>query len=148
MLDKPIISSLSDTKEGWVLKETDNKIYVQTIRPALFCDYIFYIETIRGVTHIFNTQREQYEITLLSPNFNYMAESLEEKMYELEEEAERKELFVGAFSHELKTPLTSIIGYSDLLRCKEMNAEQRNICAQYIFTEGKRQEMLSMWTLL
>ncbi len=86
----------------------------------------------------------QDEISLLSQNFNQMADHLEEKIHELKEEADRKELFVGAFSHELKTPLTSIIGYSDLLRRKEMNAEQRHMCANYIFTEGMRLETLSM----
>lgn len=86
----------------------------------------------------------QDEIALLSQNFNQMADTLEEKIHELEDEAERKELFVGSFAHELKTPLTSIIGYSDLLRRKEMDGEQRHICAEYIFTEGKRLETLSM----
>ena len=86
----------------------------------------------------------QDEITLLSENFNHMTDRLEEKMNELKNEAERKELFVGAFSHELKTPLTSIIGYSDLLRQKKMNATEQQICAEYIFTEGKRLETMSM----
>ncbi len=84
------------------------------------------------------------EIALLSEHFNQMTDRLEEKMNELQDEAERKELFVGAFSHELKTPLTSIIGYSDLLRQEKINAEQRHVCAEYIFSEGKRLEVLSM----
>ena len=88
--------------------------------------------------------RGQDEIALLSGNFNHMADRLEETIHALKEEAERKELFVGAFSHELKTPLTSIIGYSDLLLQKEMSAEQRDICAKYIFSEGKRLETLAM----
>lgn len=88
--------------------------------------------------------RGQDEITLLSENFNHMADRLEETIHALKEEAEQKELFVGAFSHELKTPLTSIIGYSDLLLQKEMGAEQRSICIKYIFSEGKRLETLAM----
>lgn len=197
-LDKTIISSLNTDYAGWTIKETENKVYVQTMRPVIYLDSVFYIETIRDVTHVFANQRSQYEImikvivgmilfagvltfvisklllrriaaltettkvisngkiservrvrgqdeiALLSENFNQMADHLEEKMHELQDEAERKELFVGAFSHELKTPLTSIIGYSDLLRQKELNAEQRHICAEYIFTEGKRLETLSM----
>lgn len=84
------------------------------------------------------------EITLLSENFNQMADHLEEKICQLEEETEKKELFVGAFSHELKTPLTSIIGYADLLRRKKLSTRQREICIEYIFSEGKRLEHLSM----
>lgn len=86
----------------------------------------------------------QDEIARLSENFNDMADSLEEKIRELEAEAKRKEEFVAAFSHELKTPLTSIIGYSDLMRQRELNEEERHICANYIFSEGKRLETLSL----
>lgn len=86
----------------------------------------------------------QDEFSLLSKNFNYMADDLEEKIYELKREAERRERFVSDFSHELKTPLTSIIGYSDILRRKELNPERISLCANYIFTEGKRLETLSM----
>ncbi|MCI8342016.1 MAG: HAMP domain-containing histidine kinase [Firmicutes bacterium] len=84
------------------------------------------------------------EIAILSKNFNKMAEELEEKINRLKDEAERKELFVGAFSHEIKTPLTSVIGYSDMLMRSEMSAEKIHICAEYIFSEGKRLENLSM----
>lgn len=88
--------------------------------------------------------RGEDEISELSRNFNKMADDLEEKIRRLEEQAEREELFVGAFSHELKTPLTSVIGYADMLRRKEMGAEQTHICAEYIFSEGKRLETLSI----
>lgn len=84
------------------------------------------------------------EITMLSQNFNQMADNLESKMGELQENAERQERFVGAFAHELKTPLTSIIGYSDLLRGNTPSSERIQMCADYIFNEGKRLEELSM----
>ncbi|WMJ23428.1 HAMP domain-containing sensor histidine kinase [Paludicola sp. MB14-C6] len=84
------------------------------------------------------------EFTTLSKNFNSMANDLEIKIHELESELEKKEMFIGAVSHELKTPLTSIIGYSDMLRSKQMEKERVRLCADYIFTEGKRLETLSM----
>lgn len=84
------------------------------------------------------------EIAILSHNFNQMSIELEEKMEALHQEIENREVFVGAFSHELKTPLTSIIGYSDMLRNKEMTEEKQKICANYIYSEGKRLEALSM----
>lgn len=84
------------------------------------------------------------ELSLLSQSFNSMADELERKFEELKAEAERREMFVGAFSHELKTPLTSIIGYSDMLRSKKMDEDRIRVCADYIFTEGKRLEKLSM----
>lgn len=84
------------------------------------------------------------EIDILSENFNKMAEQLQGKIDQLEEEAQRKERFVAAFSHELKTPLTSVIGYADLLRQKDLPMDQRICCANYIFSEGKRLENISM----
>ena len=84
------------------------------------------------------------KLSLLAWNVDQMADRLAEKILELKEEGKKKELFVAAFSHELKTPLTSIIGYSDLLRSKDLDPEQRHVCADYIFQEGKRLERLSM----
>lgn len=49
-----------------------------------------------------------------------MAVRLSENMAALKEYARRQEMFVGNFDHELKTPLTSIIGYADMLRSKRM----------------------------
>ncbi|WP_281815245.1 sensor histidine kinase [Vallitalea longa] len=84
------------------------------------------------------------EIGNLANNFNLMAANLEEKINELKEEASKQETFVACFSHELKTPLTSIIGYADMLRSKKMNREQMVLSANYIFEEGKRLESISM----
>lgn len=83
------------------------------------------------------------EIALLSEDFNNMADSLEEKMEELTDAVRRQEDFTASFAHELKTPLTSIIGYSDMLRRMEMNPEETAEAANYIYTQGKRLESLS-----
>ncbi|MBQ7359161.1 MAG: HAMP domain-containing histidine kinase [Lachnospiraceae bacterium] len=83
------------------------------------------------------------EIALLSEDFNNMADSLEEKMVELTDAVRRQEDFTASFAHELKTPLTSIIGYSDMLRRMEMNQEETAEAANYIYTQGKRLESLS-----
>lgn len=50
---------------------------------------------------------------------------------------------MGAFAHELKTPMTSIIGYADLLRQGTPDDTTRMMAADYIFSEGKRLEQLS-----
>lgn len=83
------------------------------------------------------------EIALLSEDFNNMADSLEEKMEELKDAVRRQEDFTASFAHELKTPLTSIIGYSDMLRRMEMSEEETAEAANYIYTQGKRLESLS-----
>ena len=50
---------------------------------------------------------------------------------------------MGAFAHELKTPMTAIIGYGDLLRRDNLRDETRLMAAEYIVSEGKRLERLS-----
>lgn len=84
------------------------------------------------------------EIGDLSQDFNQMADALQAHIARMENEAKRREDFVASFAHELKTPLTSIIGYADTLRSMEMNEENRFACANYIFTEGRRLERLSL----
>ena len=84
------------------------------------------------------------ELGHLTDDFNTMADELTNHMAELKEAAESRERFVAAFAHELKTPLTSIVGYADLLRSRDLDAEKSFMSANYIFTEGKRLEKLSL----
>jgi len=51
---------------------------------------------------------------------------------------------MGGFAHELKTPLTSIIGYADLLRGHSLSDTDKQEAANYIFMEGRRLEVLSL----
>ncbi len=69
---------------------------------------------------------------------------LEQSISNLEDVANRREEFIASFAHELKTPLTAIIGYADMLRSKEMTPKTRFTAAGYIFSEGKRLEALSL----
>jgi len=87
--------------------------------------------------------RTRDEIGLLAEDFNRMAARLEENIGELKASVERRERFLGAFAHELKTPMTSIIGYADLLRAGRLSPEEQSQAAHYIFSEGKRLENLS-----
>lgn len=83
------------------------------------------------------------EIGELAESFNRMADRLVEQMKEKELEAKQKEDFTAAFAHELKTPLTSIIGYADMLNSIELTEEERREAYFYIFSQGKRLESLS-----
>ncbi|MCM1135045.1 MAG: HAMP domain-containing histidine kinase [Clostridium sp.] len=84
------------------------------------------------------------ELGQLTCDFNHMAEALEENMGKLEDEIQAREDFVGAFAHELKTPLTAIIGYADMLRSRQMDEEKSLLSANYIYKEGKRLEAMSI----
>lgn len=83
------------------------------------------------------------EIGQLAEDFNRMAVRLSENMEALKDYARRQEMFVGNFDHELKTPLTSIIGYGDMLRSKRMTEEQTVLLADQIVREGKRLQVMS-----
>lgn len=83
------------------------------------------------------------EIAELARNFNHMADTISEKMDELTMQAKRQEDFTASFAHELKTPLTSIIGYADMLRTVDCTREETMEAVNYIFHQGKRLESLS-----
>ena len=88
-------------------------------------------------------QVSYYELGQLTCDFNSMAETLEQHIETLEEEIKAREEFMGDFAHELKTPLTAIIGYADMLRSHKLDEEQSFMSANYIYTEGKRLEAMS-----
>ena len=83
------------------------------------------------------------EIGELGRNFNQMAEKIQENVEQIQLEAQKKEQFVSDFAHELKTPLTSIIGYADRIYQSDMGREETKKAAEYIFSEGMRLESLA-----
>lgn len=83
------------------------------------------------------------EFGQLSHDIDSMADKLQENIIRLETDMQRQEAFMGAFAHELKTPMTSIIGYADLLRQDGLDYNKQQRAANYIFTEGRRLEKLS-----
>ena len=83
------------------------------------------------------------ELGQLTTDFNSMANVLEETIGELKDEVRAREDFIAAFAHELKTPLTAIIGYADMLRSRKLDEEKHFLSANYIYTEGKRLENMS-----
>lgn len=85
----------------------------------------------------------QDEIGLLSKDFLRMSHQIKENITQLKEYNQRQELFIANFTHELKTPLTSIIGYGDMLRSKRMSEEDMILSANHIVSEGKRLEAIS-----
>lgn len=79
----------------------------------------------------------------LTGDFNRMAEALEQTIGNLKEEVQAREEFIAAFSHELKTPLTSMVGYADMLRSRKLEEEKQFVAANYIYTESRRLEKMS-----
>lgn len=88
--------------------------------------------------------RSRDEVGQLAADFNRMAEQLERNVNRIQESMALQERFMADFSHEMKTPMTSIIGYADLLRSQVLTPDEQMDAANYIFSEGKRLEALGL----
>ncbi|MBQ7371401.1 MAG: HAMP domain-containing histidine kinase [Blautia sp.] len=84
------------------------------------------------------------EISSLARDFNRMAEKTKESVWKIQESKQRQQRFTDNFSHELKTPLTAMIGYADMIRSKKLSEEERVLYADHIVREGRRLEVMSM----
>ena len=87
--------------------------------------------------------RSNDELGQVARDFNAMADALEAKISELDSALERQKEFTASFAHELKTPLTSVIGYADTLRSRALPPERQFEAADYIVSEGKRLQSMS-----
>ena len=83
------------------------------------------------------------EMGQLTADFNHMAEALEQNIQNLENEVRAREDFIAAFSHELKTPLTSIINYVDLLKREDLHNEKAN---EYLIVLDQKSQRLKTLT--
>lgn len=88
--------------------------------------------------------RSRDEVGQLAADFNRMAGQLERNVNRIQETMALQERFMADFSHEMKTPMTSIIGYADLLRSQVLTPDEQMDAANYIFSEGKRLEALGL----
>ena len=83
------------------------------------------------------------QIGELTADFNTMTEAVKQKVEKLEDIASERKLFIHNMTHEMKTPLTSIIGFSDLLRSARRDDETVHDYAESIYKEGKYLKSIS-----
>lgn len=76
------------------------------------------------------------EIGEFAGAFNQMTEKVEKQVEDLE-------LLLGALAHEIKTPMTAVIGYSDSLLHVKLSEEQKKRSLEQIHDAGLRLERLS-----
>lgn len=83
------------------------------------------------------------EVGEMAASFNRMAERIEEQVTQLEQVSLQRKQLLGSLTHELKTPMTSIIGYSDTLLHVKVDQERRDKALIHIHEECRRLERLS-----
>ena len=83
------------------------------------------------------------EVGELSRSFDHMADTVQQKISDLEDTARRRELLLGALTHEMKTPMTAIIGFSGSLLSMPLSEEERMEAAHEINEAARRTERLS-----
>lgn len=70
--------------------------------------------------------------------FNCMAGRIENQVKELSAESERRRLMLGSLTHEMKTPMTSIMGYASSLLQVNLKEEQKEKALRHIYEECSR----------
>lgn len=83
------------------------------------------------------------ELGELAYNFNCMADSVENTMLSLTRAAEDKQEFIDDLAHEIKTPITSILGYAEYLKKANSSKENQIIALEYLYNSMFRLQNLS-----
>ena len=84
------------------------------------------------------------ELGELACSFNHMAATIEESIQKLTETNRRQQQMLGSLAHELKTPMTAIMGYADTLLTVRLSDKRREQALRYIQKECSRLSRLSV----
>jgi len=82
------------------------------------------------------------EIAALAQSFNAMAGAVEQNIGSLELKAQQQEMLLAAVAHEIKTPMTSVIGYADTLQRTKLTEAQQQDAICRIHAECRYMERL------
>ena len=83
------------------------------------------------------------EFSELAADFNCMADAIEENVGMLHEKSARQQAFINDLSHEMKTPVTSVLLCAETLLGRNVPPETRNRLLTRIYDQGKWLEALS-----
>lgn len=84
------------------------------------------------------------EIGNFGKSLNAMTTAIQENIAQIEAVSENRRLFIGNLTHEIRTPLTSIVGYSSLIKNRKIvDTEVMIEYAHRIYEEGKYMEKMS-----
>ena len=83
------------------------------------------------------------ELSELAADFNSMANAIESSIDQLNEKNVRQQAFINDLTHELKTPITSILLSTETLLGRKVSPETENRSLERIYDQGKWIESLS-----
>ena len=87
--------------------------------------------------------RGHNELAELAGDFNTMADAIEENVDSLRDRSVRQQAFINDLSHEMKTPITSILLNAETLLGRNVPPETMHRSLNRIFDQGKWLELLS-----
>ena len=88
------------------------------------------------------------EIGNFSRTFNSMAQSVGGHVNLLQSLTDERQRFINHMTHELRTPITAIVGYGEYLQNYDAPQDKRALAVHYIVEQGKRLQNLSEKLLL
>lgn len=83
------------------------------------------------------------EIGQFARTFNIMADSVERKIYDMDDWVKERQRSLDHLSHEIRTPITAMIGYSQVLMHAKATDEDKQKAVEYIGQQSMRLKLLS-----
>lgn len=152
-IDKIDISSLlTERQSNFALRKIKDKHYMLFSSCWSINNKQVYVINAYDVSNIYEERNRQLKETLIrdigilssaSIIIFVFAKLVTNHIEKLNLLVKQREDFINGFTHELKTPMTVIMGYADLLRLKKCDEEISQKALNYIYTESKRLEKLS-----
>ena len=152
-IDKIDISSLlTERQSNFALRKIKDKHYMLFSSYWSINNKKVYVINAYDVSNIYEERDRQLKETLISDLGILSAASIiififaklvTNHVEKLNLLVKQREDFINGFTHELKTPMTVIMGYADMLRLKKCDEEISQKALNYIYTESKRLEKLS-----
>ncbi|MCI8505481.1 MAG: HAMP domain-containing histidine kinase [Lachnospiraceae bacterium] len=100
-------------------------------------------EISRGNYKVRAEVRRRDETGRLAQTFNLMAEQVEGRIRALTLAGEEKERLLGSLAHEMRTPMTSILGYSDTLLHVKLGEREKERALRNIYEQAGYVQRLS-----